>query len=241
MITTTTSKIESIASTQAARIAGIGYVIVFLLGIFANFFAYENLIVPGNASSTFYNIIANESLFRFGVASWFIIIACDIIVAWALYLFLKPINKDLALLAAWFRLIFVAILSSCFVNHFSILQLLSNADYLEAFESNQLHAQMMILLNAHKYGTHISFVFFGIHLFIIGYLIFKSSFIPRILGVMLIIASIGYLIDSFGNFLSSEYANNKTMFIVFVAIPAMISEFSLTLWLLIQGTRLPKN
>ena len=149
--------------------------------------------------------------------------------------FLKPVSKNLSLLTASFRLVFVAIFASRFDNLISITQLYSGADYLALLEPNQLRAQAILFLNAYESGMHLSFVFFGLHIFGLGYLVIKSEYIPKFLGVLLIIASIGYQIDSFGNFLSSSYANNEALFFVFVAIPAVIAELSLTLWLLIKG------
>jgi hypothetical protein len=230
-----TASIIEISLRNAARIAGFGYLMVFILGIFGNFFVFEKLIVSGDAVTTANNIIANKSLFRFGIASWVIVITFDALVAWALYILLKPVNKNLSLLAAWFRLVFVAIFGYSFVNYFSVLQLFSGAEYLKVFETNQLQSQAMLLLNTHNFAVNISYVFFGLHIFLLGYLILKSEYIPRIIGIFLLIASCGYLINCFGNFLSSAYANNKTVFLVFVAIPAMISELSLTLWLLFKG------
>src|SRR5258706_7600265 len=123
-----TASISEISLRNAARIAGFGYLMVFILGIFGNFFVFEKLIVPGDAVTTANNIIANESLFRLGIASWVIVITFDALVAWALYILLKPINKSLSLLAAWFRLVFVAIFGYSFVDYFSVLQLFSGAD-----------------------------------------------------------------------------------------------------------------
>lgn len=230
-----TASIIEISLRNAARIAGFGYLMVFILGIFGNFFVFEKLIIPGDAVTTANNIIANESLFRFGIASWVIVITFDALVAWALYILLKPINKSLSLLAAWFRLVFVAIFGYSFVDYFSVLQLFSSADYLKVFETNQLQAQAMLLLNTHNFAVHISYVFFGLHIFLLGYLILKSGYIPKILGILLIVASCGYLINSFGNFLSPSYANNKTAFLLFVGVPAFVSELSLTFWLLFKG------
>ena len=125
----------------------------------------------------------------------------------------------------------------------SVLQLVSGADYLAAFEPNQLQAQATLFLNAYAYGVNIAFVFFGLHIFFIGYLLFKSDYgryIPRILGVILIVASFGYLIDSFASFLSPLYANNETLFILFVAVPAITTELSLTFWLLLKGRKIPE-
>ncbi len=119
--------------------------------------------------------------------------------------------------------------------------LLGGADYFTVFEPGQLQAQVMLFLSAYDYGVNISFVFFGIHILVLGYLIFKSDYIPRILGVLLIVASLGYLIDSFASFLSSNYANNEAAFVLIVAVPAVISEFSLTLWLLLKGGKVQRT
>jgi Domain of unknown function (DUF4386) len=233
-----TATSTGISSRDASRIAGFGYLMIFILGIFGNII-FGKLIVPDDAVTTANNIIANKSLFQLGIASWLIVIVFDALVAWALYVLLKPINRNLSLLAAWFRLVFVAIFGYSFVDYFSALQLFTGADYLKVFETNQLQAQAMLLLNTHNFAVHISYVFFGFHIFLLGYIILKSGYIPRILGIFLIIASCGYLIDSFGNFLSPGYANNKTSFFVFVAVPAIISELSLTLWLLFKGGKGP--
>ena len=118
------------------------------------------------------------------------------------------------------------------------MQLLSGADYLKVFEPSQLHAQAMILLNAYQSGFNIAYVFFGLHIFGLGYLILKSNYIPRILGVLLIVAFVGYQIDSFASVLSPSYASNETNFLLFIAVPAIISELSLTLWLLFKGRKI---
>ena len=222
---------------QAARIAGFAYLGVFLLGIFANFIASEKLIVPGNAAVTAKNLMEHALLFRLGIAAWFIVIVFDLLVAWALYLFLRPVDKGLSMLAAAFRAVFAAIFAYSFVDKISAVHVLGGAGYLSAFTPAQLQSQAMLLLDMHQYGVHASYVFFGLHIFLIGYLILKSGTMPRFLGVLLVIASAGYLIDSLGNFISPEYAANKTLFLVFVAVPAILSEFSLTVWLLARSDR----
>ena len=127
------------------------------------------------------------------------------------------------------------------VDYFSVMQLFSGADYLKVFETKQLQAQALLLLNTHNFAVQISYVFFGLHIFFLGYLILKSGYIPRTIGILLLVASCGYLTNSFGNFLSPAYANTKTAFLIFVAIPAMVSEFSLTFWLLFKGGKVSTN
>jgi hypothetical protein len=220
---------------NAALAAGCGYLLVFLLATFANSFSFGKLVVHGDATMTAKNILAHMTLYRVGLATWIAVIVCDAIVAWALYFLFKPVHNGLALLAAWARLVFVAVFAYSFVGCFSVTRLFSGADYLAAFTKEQLQAQAMLLLDAQAFGQHVSYVFFGLHVFLIGYLILKYGQMPRWLGVMLLVAGCGYWIDSFGNFLSAGYAESKTAFLIFVAGPAVVAEFSLTLWLLFKG------
>jgi hypothetical protein len=229
------SALPSISPRRAARIAGLGYLGVFILGTLANSFALERIIVQGDPAATANNIMSSGLLFRMGIAGWMIVLICDVVVAWALYLFLRPVNSGLALLAAWLRLLFVAIFAAGLLNLFAVLGLLGSAENVAATESGQLHAQITSLLAAHDSAVHVSFVPFGLHILVIGYVIFMSGSMPRILGILLMAAAMGYQIDSFGNFLSSAYAANKINFIIFVAVPAVVSEFLLTLWLLVKG------
>ena len=206
-----------------ARVAAFGYLVVFVLGFFGVY--VESFIVPGDAATTTSNIMASELLFRMGIVTWLIVLAADAVVAWALYYLLEPANRSLSLLAAWFRLVFVAIFGINMLNRLMAVQLLGGAD----------DPQMMLFLSAHDYGVNIAFVFFGIHIGVIGYLIFKSGYIPRIVGLLLMVVCVGYMIDSFASFLSSNYVSNQIAFILFVAVPAVISELSLTIWLLWKG------
>jgi hypothetical protein len=140
-----------ISLRKAAIAAGYGLLIMTIFAVFADFFIFRNLIVPGNAT-TVNNILADETLFRTGICSFLIVIMCDVVVAWALYVFLKPVNKSLSLLAAWFRLVYATIFGIALVNYLSIFPLLPGADYLTAFQPTQLHAQVMLSLNAFSDG-----------------------------------------------------------------------------------------
>jgi len=232
-----TRAITDITLSKSAKIAGVGYVIIFVLGIVANFFIFGGLIVKGDAAITANNIMSNQLLFRCGIASWIVVLLCDIVIAWALYIFLKPVSKSLSLLTSWFRLIYIAIFGITQLNLIFVLILLSGADYLAVFNTTQLQALALMFLNGHNYGFLIGLVFFGIHLFLISYLILKSEYIPKILGVLLILSAFGYLLDSFANFLLPSYADYQTIFLLLVAVPGIIGELSFTLWLLIKGTK----
>jgi hypothetical protein len=235
-----TDRIVDISLRKAALVAGFGYVIILVFNTFA-VLTLNNLIVRGDAATTAGNIMASESLFRLGIASWIAVLAVDAVVAWALYVFLKPVSPSLSLLTAWFRLLFVAIAGSAFITLFSVLLLLSGADDFAVFQPDQLNALAMLFLNPYDHGFNVAFVFFGVHILGLGYLILKSDYIPRILGILLIIAFVGYLIDSFASVLSSDYADNEALFLLFVAVPALIAEYSLTFWLLIRGRKVEQR
>ena len=225
-----TSRIADTSLRSAARVAGFGYLLIFVTGIFA--FPLDDLIVPGDAATTASNIAGSELSFRAGIASALILLVADLVVAWALYIYLKPVSESLSLLTAWLRLIYVAVAASAFAGLFSVLMILSGPT---VFELGQLDVPTSLFLNLYEYGFNVSFVFFGLHILGLGYLIWKSDYVPHVLGTLLIIAAVGYQIDSFGSMLSSSYANNDTLFVVFVAVPAIIAELALTLWLLIRG------
>ena len=234
----TTNIVKDISPNKAARVAGLGYIVIIILGIFAEFFVRSSLVTPEDATTTSNNITANDLLFRIGICSYLIMAVFDMVVAVALYILLKPVNNFLSLLAAMFRFVHASILGIALNNLFSVLQLLSGADYLTVFQIEQLNALVMLYLNSFSYGWLIGLVFFGLHCYVLGYLIIKSGYIPRIIGVLLIVASFGYLIDSFAHFLLSNYTNYEEIFIVIVAVPALAAEVSLCLWLLFKGNKL---
>ena len=225
----------NISLRTAALVAGVGLLIMFFAAIFANFFVIEGLIVPGDAEATANNLMANESLFRFGIASFLLVIICDILVAWALYVFLKPVSTSLSVLAAWFRLVFAAIFGAALFSLVVVLRLLSGADLLAVFEPNQRLAQVLLFINAFNDGWLIGLVFFGLHLLVLGSLVFRSGYAPKLLGILLIVSSFGYLLDSFAQFLLPDYASYESIFLLIVAVPGIIAELSFCFWLLFKG------
>jgi hypothetical protein len=226
-----TNRVTDISLGKSAIVAGFGLLVMTIFYISADFFIFQNLIVPGDATKTANNIISNEMLFRTGICSFLIVIVCDVVVAWALYVFLKPVTRSLSLLAAWFRLVYSTIFAIALVNYFSIFQLLSGSDYLTVFEPTHLHARVMLAINTFSDGWAIGFVFFGLHLVLLGYLVFKSGYIPRIFGVLLILAGLSYLIDHFGKFLFPNYDLNIATFIGW-------GELLFMFWLLLKGGKI---
>ncbi len=232
-----TNRIDNTSQRKAARVAGVLYLTIIIAGIFAEFFVRQSLIVPGDAAATANNIMASEGLFRAGIAGDLIMIMCDVALALVFYVLLKPVSNALSLLAAFFRLGQAAILGINLLNLFFVLQLLSGADYLTVFGADQLDALVLLFLNGHSLGYSIGLVLFGLSLLVLGYLVFKSGYFPKILGVLLIVASLGYLIDSFASFLLPNYDDYEAIFALVVFLPAFIGELSMCLWLLIKGVK----
>jgi hypothetical protein len=214
-----------------ARFAGLLYLIIIVSAGFSEI-VRSNLVVSGDATATANNILASEGLFRIGFAADLVAFLSDAAVAVLLYVLLRPVSRVLSLIAASFRLAHATISGINMLNQFAALLLLSGAGYLTAFETEQAHALVLLFLNAHNYGYLIGLVFFGLSLLVLGYLIFRSGYFPRILGVLLILASLCYLIDGFTNFLLPSYAAITDWIVVATAVPA---ELSLTLWLLLKG------
>jgi uncharacterized protein (DUF486 family) len=184
--------------------------------------------VPGDAATTASNIMASESLFRLGIVSALLVQIINIFVVLALYKLLKPVNKNMALLMVIFILLGVPIAMLNELNQFAVLALLHGADTLTGFTADQLQALVPLLLDLHQLGISIAGIFWGLWLFPMGYLVFKSGFLPRILGVLLIIGCFGYLIDSFAAFLFPNFG-------VKIALFTFWGEVLLPLWLLIKG------
>ena len=219
----------------AARIAGIGYLIIFVLAIFANFIVREGLIDSDNAAATFTNIAESEFLFRAGIVSFLAVFIVDIVIAWALYVLFKSVNKEVSLLTAWFRLAYTVFLGVALIFFFVVLDLVSGAGYLTVFESGQLDAQVMLLLNAFNYAWLIGLAGFGIHLLLLGYLMLSSGTAPRVLGVLLAIAGAAYVFDTVANALLANYTEYETVFLLIVAIPSVVAELWFAVWLLMRG------
>ncbi|UCH63685.1 MAG: DUF4386 domain-containing protein [Fidelibacterota bacterium] len=213
---------------KTARIAGLLYLMMFPLGMFVMAYVHPKLIVPGDAATTANNIMASEGLFRLSIVSALIIQLINIFVVLVLYKLLKPVNKNLALLMVIFILIGVPIQMLNQLNHSAALLLLSGADYLTAFTADQLQALVPLFLDLHEHGINIAGIFWGLWLFPMGYLVFKSGYLPRILGLLLIIGGFGYLIEFVALFLFPNFDATIAWFTFW-------GEVLFPLWLLIRG------
>mgnify|MGYP003623093454 CR=1 FL=1 len=218
-----------------ARLAGWLYLFIIVAALFAEVFVRGKLIVSGDAAATAHNIIANESLFRVAGAADLLVFVCDLVLAWIFYVLLRPISNNVALLAAFFRLVYAAVVSVNVVNHFAALLFLGNAAYLKVFTTGQLDALAFLSLRAHAVGYNIALVFFGFHCLLLGYLIVKSAYLPRLIGILLVIAGPCYIINSFAHFV----APGSNLYPL-ILLPSFIAELSLTVWLIVMGVNMAK-
>lgn len=231
-----TDRIEKASPRLKARLAGFLYLIVMIATGF-DIFVLSKLIAPGDAATTAHNILSSEQLFRQGFAADVIAGPCYIGVTLLLYELLRPVSRSFSLLAAFFSLVAVAIGAANLINHIAPLVLLGEAPYLAAFTPDQAQGLALAFLKLHALGYHISVVFFGFYMFLLGCLIVRSTFLPQIIGVLLVIESVCALIYSFSTFLAPAFAAH-----LFPAIlaPGILGEGSLTLWLLLVGVNAAK-
>jgi hypothetical protein len=226
-----TPKEEMNSIQKNAKVAGALYLVIAVLAGFVHFYVPGKLIVSSDAVTTASNIMASQGLFRMSMGAELVILLSEIVLSVLLYVLLKPVNKTLSLVAAVSRLTMTAIHGVNLLNHFIVLLLLGGAGYLTVFQPNQLQALMTLFLDSYTYGYTIGIVFFTLHTFTLAYLIYKSGYFPKVLGVLFMIAAFGYLIDSFSHVLIANYKTGPA----YLALPIAIAEIAFPLWLLIKG------
>lgn len=229
-----TNDITKTSPQLYARVGGIAYLIIIIAGAFGEMYVRGSLIVSGDASATANNILSHPLLWRIGIAGDLLMHVCDVIVMMCLYVLLKPVHKNLALLALLFNLIQTAVLVANKLNLLMPLFLLNGAAYLKSFNPLQLQSLSYLFLKAHAQGFGVGLIFFGFECLVLGYLIYKSGFLPRVIGVLMQIAGLCYLVNSFALIVAPAFSS------IGLLLPAFIGEFSFCLWLIIKGVNVQK-
>lgn len=233
-----TDWISNISLKRLGRIAGILYLIVAVCGGFAQI-VRTNAVEQSDAAATAANVLDAGWLFRLGFSSDIIAFSTEVILGVVVFIIFRPISEPLALLAALLRLAQATVLAINMLNQFAAMLVLNSESGLEAFDQSQIDALALFFLNAHEVGYFIGLVFFGLHNVVLGYLIIQSGYLPRVLGALLmLVVSLGYLIDSFGHFLFADYPSWLS---VVVIAPAALSEFAVIFWLLAKGISDPQR
>ena len=223
------------SNKKQARIAGLLYLIVVLTGIFNLMYVPSKLIVWDNASVTFNNILESETLFRLGIVAGIICYTAFLILPIVLYKLLNQVNKTYAVGMVALAVISVPLSLVNLLNKVNVLTLIDKAQYLQVIEADELQAQVLLYLDFYNNGIEIASVFWGLWLLPFGYLVFKSGFLPKILGICLMAGCFGYLTNFIGGFLFQNYAGLGIA--RFVSLPGSIGEIGICLWLLIIGIK----
>lgn len=214
---------------KASVIGGIGLLLIIALAPIGNLVVVEGLVTPGDAAKTAEDIMASEGLFRFGVATLYLVVILDVLVAWALLQVFTPVDRGISRLAAWFRLAYAGVFAVAISQLAGVPHLLNSDEYSGGFTEKQLQAQALLKIDEFNDIFFAALILFGVHLALLGYLAFESGYVHKVIGILLVIAGAGYLFDSFGTVLSDAP--------IIVSTVTFLGEFLLAFWLVIRGRR----
>lgn len=222
---------ETSSPRRLARVTGILYLVLAVFGMFSPV-VLETLLIPDDAAATAENILSSQWLFGSSLVSWLVIVIADVAISITLYLLLEPVNRALSLIAAAFRLVYSAMLGVLLVNLYDAFSLLTRVG--QGTPQQQAVMQATAFLETFSTGFLLALVFFGIHLGMLGSLFYRSRYVPRAFGVLLVVAGIGYTVDSLAKIFVADYGGFATA--LFLA-PAVAGELGLTTWLLMKGVK----
>jgi hypothetical protein len=218
----------------ASITAGVALLLMAVVAILGNVVVVDGLVTEGNATQTAADIMASAGLFRLGIVSLVVVVALDVVVAWALYRVFSPVNKSLSLLAMALRLVYSGVFLVAIGQLLGVIRLLSNDGYLTVFGADQVNAQAMMGIAAFNDVWYVGQFLFGLHLLLIGYLAYRSGYVPKLLGALITISGLGYTADSLGAVLSQGSWTDISAF-------TFIGEFLLALWLVIRARRIAES
>jgi hypothetical protein len=225
---------QKVSLGTAAMIAGVGILIMALTVPVVEFYIFPKLIDYNDAGQTTENITNNPRLFSAAIFIHLLTVICDIILAWALYIFLTPVNKNLALLTAWFRLVYTGFNIAAILNLVQVLSLVRTGESFTTVEQGEVSDYVLFYLRSFNLEWRLGLAFFGVYLALLGYLVIRSTYIPAVIGVFLLIAAFGYLIDDVKYFFWPDLNTGFLWFTYF-------GELVFMGWLLIKGSRISRS
>ena len=228
------ARLDSGRARVVARAGGVLYLLIIVLGAMGEGVVRGSIVVPGDSMATAANLRAMEWLWRLGVVGEVVLLTCATALAVVLYVLLRRVGPELALMAVLFNLVAIAIEGVAAVSLATALDPLSGASFLNAFPPEQLHAMALLSIRSHTVGFGVALVFFGVECVILGYLIRRSAYMPSAIGMLMQVAGVCYVSNSFAVLSSPRLASQ--LFPV-ILIPALIAELSLASWLLVKGVR----
>lgn len=217
-----------------ATMAGVLFLISIIAGGFGEWYVPDKLIVSADAAATAENFIASDSLFRMGFASYLVEAVCDVALSLILYVLLRPVHRELALLAAFFGLVSTAVFAVAELFYFAPSFILGGAEYLKPFSPDEVSSLALLSLKFYGYGGDLFMVFYGVASILRGYLIFQSGYLPKALGALLALAGFGFVTMNFVFVLAPAYATD------FLNLPMIVAMLALALWLLLKGVDVNK-
>jgi hypothetical protein len=223
--------LNQLSQRSTTKIAGLAYLVIIAMGMFAEFMVRTSLFVEGDPTLTAKNIVESESLFRMSIAADLVMIAFDIVVAIALYVLLRKVSRVLALATTLFRLIQASILGANLLSLVAVTLLLSNSEYLNVFSAEQLNSLAMTFLEIHAVGYSVGLVFFGLGTVVLGYTLSKFNMVPQFLAGLLVMSGFVYIVGSIAAVLAPDQAENMEAAYV---IP-FVTELTFALWLVFKG------
>lgn len=222
---------------RLARVSGVLYLILALLGMFAPI-VLESLVVSGDAAATAGNVVDSLWLFRGNLVAWFAIVVVDVGLAITLYLLLEPVSRALSLIAAAFRLVYAAILGALLLNLYDAFLLLTSAERGAGFEERQRQIMALSAIDTFNAGFLLALVFFGVHLVTLGFLLSRSLSMPRVLGILLAFGGFGYILHGLANVLVD---GGGLLASAVILAPATAGELGLAVWLLVKGVKMRRS
>lgn len=234
MTPTHEAKLTADDAQRLARVAGVAYLAIFVLAIAANFFVLEPLGVRDDASATAANIAAAEPAYRAGVAAFVAVLIADIIIAWALFIVLRPADPRLSLLVLLFRLAYTAAHIAVVLELLGALRFATEAAFADGLGAGA-PALAYFFFKSHGLGFTVTLIFFGVHLIVLGRLIARSGYMPRVIGWLVSLAGLAYVGDGFAAILLGPSGGGALIAQMAVIVPALVGEGSLMIWLIVRG------
>jgi hypothetical protein len=210
-----------------ALVAGLSLVAMAVFAGWGYGYAFGSIYVANDSASTLTNLNHSTALFRGFIGSFVAVLLLDVIVAWSLYIFFKPVHAALSLLSAWLRLVYAALLGIAILNLVIVLPLLTNVPQNEVLIMNCLESFLAM--------WSLGLIVFGVYLFVLGYLVLQSGFIPKVFGWLILLAAACYVGSNVANLMMSDYNQYKTTVDMVLGLPMAVGELSIAFWLLFKG------
>ena len=226
----TASRSMGLSIKRTARIAGVLYLAIFVIFPLSTF-GRQTIFVSGDAAATAENLVANDGLLRWGMVGESAVFLIEVVLAALLYVILRPVSRSISLAAAFARVGEAVIQAANLLFSFLAILLVGGTGYLAVFEPEQLDALAQLVLDGNELMILVWGLFFALHLALLGWLVYKSGFFPRILGILLLLAGVGYFAESFGKILAPDLGDVLTTVVLVLAIPG---ELVFALWLVIK-------